>query len=204
MSLTSNLQAQTLRSNSVVTKVGNPSGPKPVTGDLASVVYWAGQIVPKLQLACEGYYNRLPTLVTNGTYTVSDYQATDCSNPGNRFWCTDLVISAYNLGGITGGVNQNHRGVAEMNNFWQSAQAASLGYTYINYQAVKSVADVKPGFVMFYAQHVRLVKEVKFNDIYGNGVIIAYESNGPSPEFPYPFHNFQLDNPNVLAFGGHQ
>lgn len=93
--------------------------------------------------------------------------------PGTYYWCTLIVIDAYNKAGFTGLTRDAHAGVLTMKSFF----ANTSGYQLLSSDT--PVEQLRPGDVIFFegsGQHTSLVKSVEVSQE-GNGVIRTYESN---------------------------
>lgn len=201
------------------------STPQPTTGSNnppistdPNIINQALRIVPNLQKATWNMYNRLVTRISNGSYTTPyrEGATSDCTNGacvGNRglFWCTNIVISAYNLAGIRG-LNENHQGVISMRQYWMNAS----GYKYVDYyqsDKIQALRQVQPGCAFFFelipgvrkgAEHTGLVKKVTM-DSQGNGTLETIESNNSRIQISYPISQGNVRNTprgmQVVGFG---
>lgn len=171
-------------SNTVTTNVGNPpdslrGGPIPIE-KLAQIFYW-GQIINDalLQGLPQTSFNKMVNNITNGSYTASIRQALDRGvGQTGIYWCTNLIIDAFNLAGITG-LGPNHQGVRGMLDFWKTTP----GYVFIANTGTDSLKTIKPGFAVFRINpgdytfdHVSMVKNISIDDR-GNGSIETIDSN---------------------------
>lgn len=200
---------QTVQSKPVQTKVGNPAG-NPSSGNLSSILDWDEKIVNSLQPGIWGYLNKLATNITNGSYTTNTWAGADT---GSVYWCTYSVIDSYNLAGISGLSKSQHAAVVIMRQFWKSAQAASLGYKYLDYPSNhQTLQEVQPGYAMFMEsvpdqhtgnEHVAIVKAISINDR-GDGTIETYESNSSSKSHTYIVDGWNIPKTvyPVRGFGG--
>lgn len=197
----------------VETAVGNPppeafgGGPAP-TEKLASILHWGKQINSALQPGLPSTsWNRMLSNISNGTYTATIRQALDRGvSQSGIYWCTNLVIDAFNLAGITG-LGPNHQGVRSMVDFWKKAP----GYVFIPNNGINSLKLAKPGFALFRINptdyeydHASLIESI-FVDDEGNGSIKTLDSNGKkswsSPIVKGRFTDTSFLSP-VIGFGG--
>lgn len=95
----------------------------------------------------------------------------------NKYWCTYLVVDAYNQAGFTGLTRANHGSVVAMKNYFENTSAN--GGKYIFLPPSTPATNLAEGDVIFFegekGQHVSLVKSKDIND--GNGTINTLESN---------------------------
>lgn len=205
------------KSNTVSTKVGNPTQSPPgiiVPGNtnnsqLASVLEWDEKIVNALSKGAWGYFNILSTAISNGSYSTGTCPA-NCVQ--GIYWCTHSIVDAYNLAGIAGLSKTGHAAVVNMRAFWKSEQAASLGYKYVDYNgSIKGLA-IYPGYAIFFEsvagvhtgdEHVALVKEISIDEK-GDGKIDMYDSNYPTRSHHYAISGWTIINPlyPIRGFGG--
>lgn len=210
--------AQTAQSNCVITKIGNPEA-QPVlppgcqatgpgggaTGPCGPVVDWSAKIADSLTVGGGGY------LSGDGYDNRTQDFSSDCGATlpraewAGQYWCTYLVIDAYNLAGIPGLSNANGDAyVPTMHAHWRSMP----GFFTLDYfgQANKSVIQqVKPGFAIFFGDddHVGLVKSISYDE-HGNGTLETHESNSSEPSHKWPIAEWKVINGfSILAFGGH-
>lgn len=167
----------------VTTKPAPSIGPVP-TEKLAQVVYWAQIINSALESGLPpSSYNKMVANITNGTYTATVRQALNRDNLDSTgiYWCTNLVIDAYNLANITG-LGAYQQGVRSMIDFWQHTN----NYVFIPYNGSSGIASiklVKPGFALFRIypdnyqyDHASIIQEFQVNDR-GDGHITTLDSN---------------------------
>lgn len=197
VALVSPVSAQTLRteSNKATTRVGNPS----VGND--NILRWAGEITNNLQTGSVfGLKNRLATNITNASYNTGTWPST---NTSNLYWCTYLIVDAFNLSGIKGMTKIGHGAVATMHRFWARGPS---GYVYVDYDGgagrnLESLKYVKPGYAIMWERvrrtwttngnHVGLVKSINI-DQRGNGEIWTYESNSSAVSHKYAVSNYRV------------
>ncbi len=133
------------------------SAPLPL---LDSIVQHASSLVLNLRKGADGLFNLI---------------ATKPSIP--LYWCTYLVIDAYNAAGLSGLKASDHLSVLSMKAFFQNTALNGGQYTLL--PAATRVENLKPGDVVFFegrGQHVSLIKSIDV-DINGLGVIYTYDSN---------------------------
>jgi hypothetical protein len=194
-----------------------------VTGPCGSVMDWATRINAALKRGDDGYFNRMTAEITGCGYGAQQRQGHD--SPTGKYWCTNSVIDAYNLAGITGltvdpgpGVVSDslpppgHQQVITMADWWMTAP----GYTYIDMRSGDrraAIQQVLPGYAIFYEsvfgeengeEHVALVSSISV-DANGNGELTTVDSNAESREFTYRVVRGKVQNAPypVIGFGGH-
>ena len=194
-----------------------------VTGSCGSVMDWATRINAALEQGDDGYFNRMTATIDGCGYRAQQRQGHD--SPTGKYWCTNTVIDAYNLAGITGltvdpgpGVDSpslpppGHQQVITMADWWSTAP----GYTYIDMRSGNrraAIQQVHPGYAIFYEsvfgeengeEHVALVSSISV-DTAGNGEITTIDSNAESKTFTYDVVRGRVqDAPYpVIGFGGH-
>lgn len=206
------------KSNRVCTKVGNPDGPNPCEtgteipvgeGVVNQVLEWASQITSNLQQGLWGYFNKLVTSLTSGSFSTGTWTG---ANEGSVYWCTYLIIDAYNLSGYGGLSKSAHAAVVNMRRWWSTTGVAN-GYIYIDYPSNNQLlSSVKPGYAMFMEQeagvfrqreHVNLIRDISI-DSEGNGSFTTYDSNTSSVTRKYAVAGWRILNPiyPVRGFGG--
>lgn len=134
----------------------NPSPPPIITG-IASI---AQQILGLLQKGTDGLYN----------FKIDE--------PGVFYWCTYLIVDAYNNIGITGLNRIFHGGVINMKNYFSDTIANNNKLRFLS--SSTSVTSLRSGDVIFFegsgSQHANLVSSVDIDEN-GNGVIHTLDSN---------------------------
>lgn len=94
--------------------------------------------------------------------------------PGLYYWCTLIVVDAYNKAGFTGLTRAAHAGVLNMKSFF----AATPGYQLLPPET--PVEQLREGDVIFFEgsgdQHTSLVKSIEVSQE-GNGIIRTFEAN---------------------------
>ena len=182
-----------------VSSCSTTAPPPPGSGN---IVNWANQIIQNLQQGAGGSYNILNTSFTNGTYTAA---------PSSNYWCTYLVVDAYNLAGFSG-MNRGAQGaVVNMVSYFQN-NYTFLDYMNGNHQTVLS--SLQPGYVIFWEQtpgvytgneHAGIVYSSSINSN-GDGVITTYESNASVTSRTITVSNWNIFNPmstmSIVGFGG--
>jgi hypothetical protein len=194
-----------------------------VTGPCGSVLDWAATLNAALERGDDGYFNRMTGSVTGCGYRAQQREGHD--SPAGKYWCTNSVIDAYNLAGITGltvapgpGVDSpdlpppGHQQVITMADWWMTAP----GYTYVDVRSGDrraAIQQVRPGYAVFYesvfgeengAEHVALVSSISV-DTRGNGQMTTIDSNAESKGFTYRISRGRVQNAPypVIGFGGH-
>lgn len=207
----------------------NPSiSPSPfiASGKLGSILYWAQQISNNLQAGSiefppgnfwYQYYNKMMATITNS----NNYKAfrTQAISYPNLYWCTYLVIDAYNLADVSGLSLAGQGDVITMQKYFGS----TAGYSFTCYPGdnpnacgstdkLSVLQNLQPGSAIFFNsvrnvwnrhEHVGLVKTVNV-DNFGNGVLETYESNSSGGTvFHYPIYNGAIRNVPypVIGFG---
>ena len=179
--------------------------------DAAGVLGYAQQITAGLKPNLWDYYNNSTGLnICNGGYCAT-------KNSGNSeddlYWCTYLVIDAYNLAGHKGLSVGSHGAVVEMAKFFNAQK--SNGYVYVNYTdstGKTALPQVKPGYAFFLEsvrdtytgkEHTGLVQSIDL-DSNGNGSIVTFESNSNKTSHTFTISNWQVLNTSypVTGFGG--
>lgn len=194
------------------------SGPPPTipAGKLGDIITKTIAISEKLEgedIIWPGfwYYNRLTNPPSNGTYTAFYSPATSTAN---LYWCTYLVINAYNLAGITG-LTKAHLATKNMQQFFMT----TAGYSYIPYsvkfinyfanpptyqvtsagERQQALNTVKPGCAVFFQytpgvhvvnkNHTAVLKTVDLN----TGYIETYDANSTRKISRYPIRNGNIE-----------
>lgn len=154
-----------------------------------SVLTQAERILPRLQPGVWNFYNKHTQVVSGNGYTTP-YRAGLTAGEGSTtrngiFWCTNLVISAYRLAGISGPSEGAMESVIYMRGWWQRQQN---GFVHVAGNNLSALQRVKPGCAFFLennGQHTGLVKSVNM-DSRGNGTMVIYESNSGRTESSFP------------------
>lgn len=208
--------AETVKSNPVTTSVGNPpTGPTGnSSGSDSEVLSWDQKINEALQVGSvwAGYYNRMTTPISNGSYTTPSRQGLDQgTGPTGLYWCTNSVIDSYNLSGKKG-LGLEHQAVVSMDAYWQTAP----GYTYVSYlnssDKKDSLSRVKPGYAIFFEsspgvhtshEHVAIIKSININSR-GDGTIETLDSNSSTKGGKYPVDQYIVKGTpySLVGFGG--
>lgn len=175
-----------------------------------NVLTWVEKINSFLEEGPLGDFNKMITIITNNAYTATK-RTGEFINTSDRglYWCTNLVIDAYNLAGKTGlGINQ--QAVISMRNFWKTTPGyIHLDYLNGNHQSILS--RVSPGYVVFFEQqpgvftgneHVSIVKTINI-DSEGKGFLETYDANTNAKTQRYPIVNWDVKNQRykLVAFG---
>ncbi|OGK23684.1 hypothetical protein A3A46_01995 [Candidatus Roizmanbacteria bacterium RIFCSPLOWO2_01_FULL_37_13] len=220
----------------------NPSGPPPQTtsepfptipaGKLGDILTNTIAISEKLEgediiWPPSWYFNRLTDPPSNGSYTAFYSPATSTSN---LYWCTYLVINAYNLAGLTG-LTRAHLATKNMQQFFMTTS----GYNYIPYsvkfidyfanpptyqlasagERQQALNTVKPGCATFFQytpgvhvtnkNHTAVLKTVNLDSSY-NGYIETYDANSTRKISRYPVYSGNIQgtpftNDSLRGFG---
>lgn len=192
----------------------------PVTGALADIIQWGQTINSELELgytfpgATYPYFNRMMANITNNIYTAAKRPglAENTSSETGLYWCTTIVIDAYNLAGLSGLVWGPHEGVISMVSFWKNTQNYFvLDYSSGDHQAILSV--VKPGYAFFQEktkdthtnfEHVNIITEITIN-ANGDGAIKTIDANSGSKRNTYTISEWNIINLTYsgwVGFGG--
>jgi hypothetical protein len=162
----------------------------------SDIVNWAKLINERLENGSvwDGYKNRMVKVLSNGTYKTPYREGLDTgTSKTGLFWCTNTVISSFNLAGITG-LGPQQQGVIGMRSWWKENPP---GHIYVEYTGAQNklsaLKNVKPGCAFFIErspgihdrQHTGIVSEISVNDK-GNGFLKTYESNTPGFSYTYP------------------
>jgi len=194
-----------------------------VAGPCGSVTDWAMTLNQALQQGDDTYYNKMTAGVNGCGYGATQRAGHD--SPTGKYWCTNLVIDAYNLAGIAGLTTAPGPGVKDpslpppgqqqvitMAQWWMTAP----GYTYLDVRTGDrraAIQKVRPGYAIFYEsvfgeengdEHVALVSSISV-DTQGNGQITTVDSNAEVKQFTYRVVHGKVQNPPypVIGFGGH-
>lgn len=177
---------------------------------LNSILVWNQKIVDSLNTGLWGYFNTLLSALSNNGYSTGTWAGT---NEGTVYWCSYSIIDAYNLAGISGLSKGAHAAVINMRQFWQSPQASSTGYKYLDYPSNSALLNnVQSGYVIFMEsvpgthtglEHVALIKTISL-DTHGNGTITTNDSNSTQKSLQYPVVGWSVKNTpyTVTGFGG--
>lgn len=199
------LAAYKSESNTVTTKVGNP----PISSESETdVLEWTGKLSNTLELGTNNGivvgYNRRITPLTNGNYAATIREGRSVAT---IYWCTNLVIDAFNLAGIKGLEVAKHQAVVEMTRFWKK----DPGYTYLDYtngDKASILQQVKPGYAILFqvvpgqfgdVDHAAMVKSLTV-DSRGNGNIETYDSNTDAKVTKYPIVNWIIKDVYVKTY----
>lgn len=187
------------------------------SGKLTKILYWTSVINQKL-LASNivwppwWYFHKMTNPPSYGGYTGIAGAATSTSN---LYWCTFLVIDAFNLSGLRG-LTTAHSAVVNMVPFFMSTP----GYSFIPYSVVfstysppsyrittnserkQSLDKVQPGCATFFqtspgrhvsnGNHVAILKSK--NLINYTGFIETYDANNTKKILRYPVLNGNILN----------
>ncbi len=172
-----------------------------VSGSCGSVVGWAQQIAASLviggggPLSGDGYDNRTQS------FTSPCASASPRSSWAGQYWCTYLVVDAYQLAGIQGLSVGADGGVAEMHRHFGFISGY---FTLDGTPNQATLSKVKPGYAIFFRDdsHVGLVKSIVV-DGNGNGTLESYESNSSATSHKWPIAGWQVKNVSINGFGGH-
>ena len=201
-----NVSAQESRSdsNEVRTRVGEPKeqgGP---------VLEWGMLINETLEIGNGSRYNKMVKTITNGNYTAPTSIG---SSEANQYWCTFLVIDAFNLAGHSGlSRTAGHGAVVGMARFWSNTPT---GYVFVDYlNDNRRIADVQPGYAVFWvtdrslnhtgSEHTALVIEIT-TDSRGNGRLTTIDSNSYNKSNTYVISDWKIVNQPynyTYGFGG--
>jgi hypothetical protein len=215
------IQAMPATAQSTVPTETAPTGA--VAGPCGSVMEWAVKINKALERGDDGYFNKMTADIRGCDYRAEQRRGYD--TPTGKYWCTNIVIDAYNLAGIAGlnvdpgpGVVSpslpppGHQQVITMADWWMTAP----GYIYIDVRSgdrPAAMQKVRPGYAIFYEsafgeengrEHVALVSSISV-DSEGNGEITTIDSNAESKKFTYRVVKGKVRNTPypVIGFGGH-
>ena len=162
-------------------------GPKKIA---ASLVIGGGG-----PLSGDGYDNRTQS------FTSPCATASPRLSWAGQYWCTYLVVDAYQLAGIKGLSVGADGGVATMHSHFRSLP----GYFALDgTPSQASLSKVKPGYAIFFRSdsHVGLVKSINV-DGNGNGTLVSYESNSSATSHTWPIAGWQVKNVSINGSGGH-
>ncbi|TSC87839.1 MAG: Uncharacterized protein G01um10147_342 [Microgenomates group bacterium Gr01-1014_7] len=116
--------------------------------------------------------------------------------PGVYYWCTFLIVDAYNRAGYFGLSRGSHAAVLTMKSFF----ANTAGYQLL--QASSAVEQLRPGDVIFFEgignQHASLIRSVEVSQE-GNGVIRTYDANNVVTEDVVSVQNHRAINAQTTA-----
>lgn len=164
------------------------------------------------------YYNKMLTVISNEHYTTPSKtgryclcEGTDCSRmigSDGIFWCTHMVVSAYNLSGYTYFDQFQDAAVHRMvEENWKTNPNLTY-YDFENGDKRQIIKSIKPGCAFFMKnsegewQHTGIVRSVQGENIndYGYGILETYESNRTPTNPQYVIDNFDVVN----IYGGRQ
>lgn len=187
---------------------GSPVEPP---ADSSSILGWAEKISAQLMKSsgCWGFYCRMTTPITNGTYTIAYREgliSRGAESIGRQglYWCTRLIIDSANLAGKKGLNNQES--VTTMISYWERNKAA--GYSYMKYFAANKtdkknyLTNLRPGCALFQVtipgihsdgQHVAVVKNVNIKPN-GDGIVTTLDSNSGLKEHKYTIDDWEIIN----------
>lgn len=203
--------AQTVQTSCAVTKVGSPqdspslptacttasqdTGSTITSADSIDIVSWAEKITAALRPNLWSYYNNMTANICSGT----GYCATKATGNSevNLYWCTYLVVDAYNLSDKKGLNITSDAAVVNMMQNWKNM----AGYTFYPYDPGNpsnpenrdTLSKIHPGVAFFFAEdphqtvgaeHTGLVKSISI-DKNGNGSITSLESNSDKTSHTY-------------------
>ncbi len=203
------------------TPINQPTTAPAASGKMSQITYWTQQITQNLTGETRiwppsNYFNILLTPPSNGSYRAFYAPATDLTN---LYWCTFLVVDAYNLASFKGLDLIGQGDVIAMQNFFGNTPGYSLisfpgdnPSGYIPAVKVAILNQVQPGSAIFFnsirgvhngAEHVGVVASILV-DSFGNGLLTTYESNNVNGvNFSYPIYQGDIVNvPHpVIGFG---
>jgi hypothetical protein len=108
------------------------------------------------------------------------YFSLKSDEPSVYYWCTYLIIDAYNKVGITGLTRSSHAAVLNMKAYFKDSNANGGKLQLLSPQT--DVTKLKIGDTIFFegsgadSQHVSLIKSISLDE-HGNGVIHTDDSN---------------------------
>ena len=158
------------------------------------VVEWAQKIVDKLEKGGNDYFSKMQAEVCNGNKCAHKKKGPGGSCNGdiaNCYWCTWLIIDAYNLAGTPIGENLSAQGLfADMAKKGEFDKAGPSG--------AGELKKVKPGWAIAFggSGHIGIVKNITVDDK-GNGSIVTLESNSDAKS-----HTWPIDGGNIKKGGG--
>jgi hypothetical protein len=172
-----------------------------------TILSWGQQISNGLQTyptSCFGtsIYNVMLQPVTNGSYTARQKPGSACGLSGDSYYCTNLVIDAYNLAGIKNNFSQ---WVPTMIGQWTSIPGLTVRQN-------NNVEGLQLGDVVFWlilnnavtAQHVDIIQSIDVSAD-GNGTLTTLDANTNSKINKFYVHNWNLIGKwfvgNVAWFG---
>ncbi|QQG40739.1 MAG: hypothetical protein HYV37_00190 [Candidatus Levyibacteriota bacterium] len=180
----------------------------PVTGDAKNILDWTSKINDVLEEGPIGDFNKMTANITNGSYTATTRTGEFINtSPRGLYWCTNLVIDAFNLAGKTG-LGLDHQAVISMRNFWKSTP----GYTHLDYlndDHKNILSTITPGFTIFSEsqpgiftgnEHVAIIK-FKSIDPRGNGFLETYDANTNAKIQLYPIVDWEVKNQRYTLVG---
>lgn len=186
---------------------GRPGGTTgtPGTGSTQSIADWARQITAVTSEGCFGYMNRMTTQFKSASYQIPrTYPASDCSNPGNLFWCADLVREAFYLAGYSDFIQSSY--VPAIRNWFLEGPS---GYYHIDYVdgtvlTQNQLQTIKPGCAIMYGfqsdpsndrgDHIEIIDTVSV-DARGNGTITTSSVNSSNTS-----HTNIIDGGTLVAY----
>lgn len=185
----------------------NASRPTADTSKLSNILSWANKIIDNIETGLIGDFNKMVATISNGGYSASKRLGLqETTDENGLYWCTNLVIDAYNLAGVNG-LSANHQAVISMMEFWKTADNFVF-YPYILENLPSTLSSVKPGFAFFQVsnsnhQHVSLVSDINI-DGRGNGYLKTIDSNSKQKGYTFPIEDWQVKNNfyPVAGFGG--
>ncbi len=195
--------SQTVKSNCVQTQVGNPTGSPSLPPECqttssdnalgspsnsSDILSWAGKITTGLTPGEWSFYNDsvgVGNICNTDGYCAHEFPGND----PNLYWCTYLVVDAYNLAGHQGLTIGDDGAVVNMMSHWKSLP----GYIFYPYdpdnpnnpENQATLSRIHPGVAFFLAvnpnqtineEHTGLVKSITI-DSNGNGSLTTYESD---------------------------
>ncbi len=183
---------------------------------LTKILYWTSvlnaKLIPENKVWPPWYYyHKMVDPVSNGGYRGIAGNATDLTN---LYWCTFLVIDAFNLSGISG-LTTAHSAVLNMIPVFMNTP----GYMFIPYSVVfstysppryrittiierkQALRTVQPGCTTFFQSrpgihernHVAIIKTKSLDSNY-YGYIETYDSNNTSRTVRYPVKAGNIEN----------
>jgi len=168
-------------------------GPPPVVGS-NNILSWGEQILNYLQpypTPCGQIYmyNVMQQVITNGSYTARQKPGSACGKSGSSYYCTNLVIDAYNLAGIKNNFSQS---VPTMIEQWPLSSGLTV-------RESSNVAGLQQGDVVFWlmsndvstAQHVDIIQSMDVSTD-GNGTLTTIDANTNSKTNTFFVHNWSL------------
>ena len=187
---------------------GDQATANAVSGECGTVVSKAQLLNDTLQIgSANGLWSNQTKTQSSCGFTSKKWSGSD---DATKYWCTYLIVDAYNLAGFKGLSVGEHAAVVTMRSWWKSAS----GYIHVeNNNDQATITAIGPGYAIFMEteagvftgkEHVNFIKTIAVDDR-GNGAITTLDSNAKVKGRTYTITGWKVTGTSypVRGFGGH-